>query len=412
MKSIEKKPRLGRKPLNQTGDMLLAPPLIGSNTQRGMQVFISYRRQDSGAACEHLHASLRQRFGGQRVFRDLVTIKAGEDYPAIIDRAIKNTSIFIALIGPHWLTVKSQGRRRLDHKDDPVRLEIESALRYGVTVIPVLVDGAKMPGRKDLPASLLELADRNAYELPWHQGIAKLQRRILQVEQERRVREAAQRAELERLDLSSGLPKTGKYAFNTVISAMEMALRKRGHKVSLDGDDLASSVKIISGRSFGEGFVEPDLFYVIDMVGVKAIGSHTRYVARSYPLRSFDEIPAHLKLDRPILVGVRVYGSWFRAPSSRTGVITLEDSEPAQGAIMAVLTAWDPAKDEFKLRTPWATWGRKGFAIMTRATAERSIDAHRMRSIEPTLVSRPFSSLSPGIAAKFAGKIEETRDED
>jgi TIR domain len=412
MSIAKSKPRLTRESGSKTGDMLLAPPLIGSDTQSQTRVFISYRRQDTRAACDHLHASLAQRFGGKRVFRDLLTIKPGEDYPAIIDGAIKNTSVFIALIGRHWLTLKSKGRRRLDYKDDPVRLEIESALRSRVTVIPVLVDGAKMPGRKDLPASLVDLADRNAYELPWHQGMTKLQRRILQVEQERTIREAAERAELERLDLTAEFSKTGKYAFNVVISAMEMSLRKQGHKVSLNGDDLASSVELITGRPLKQGFVEQDLFYVIDMVGVKAIRSPRRYVARSYPLRSFDEVPAQLKLNRPILVGVSVYESWFREPSSKTGVIDLADSESMQGGIMAVLAAWDPAKGELKLRTPWPTWGKKGFAIMTRAIAERSIDMQNMRSIEPAPMSKPFSSLLPKIAAKLAAKIAEENDED
>jgi len=405
----KRKPHLAR---SQTGEMLLAPPLIGGGTPSETRVFISYRRQDSLAACDHLHASLAQRFGGERVFRDLLTIKPGEDYPAVIDRAIKNTSVFIALIGRHWLTVKLKGRRRLDDRDDSVRLEIESALRYGVTVIPVLVDGAKMPGRKDLPTSLADLADRNAYELPWYQGMAKLQRRILQVEQERTIREAAERAELERLDLTSGFSKTGKSAFNVVISAMEMSLRKQGHNVSLDGDDLASSVETFTGRPLKQGFVQQDLFYLIDVVGVKALRTRRRYLARSYLLRSFDEVPAQLKLNRPILVGVSVYESWFREPSSRTGVINLADSEPIQGGIIGVLAAWDPAKGELKLRTPWPTWGKKGFAIMTRATAERSIDMKNMRSIEPAPMSIPFSSLSPQIAAKLAAKIAEKDDED
>ena len=47
-----------------------------------------------------------------------------------------------------------------------MRLEIERALeREGVEVIPVLVDGAKLPPREELPESLLALRRRNAFEL-------------------------------------------------------------------------------------------------------------------------------------------------------------------------------------------------------------------------------------------------------
>jgi hypothetical protein len=56
-------------------------------------------------------------------------------------------------------------RRRLDDPGDFVRLEIEVALARGVRVIPVLVDGARVPRRDQLPASLATLAARQAAEL-------------------------------------------------------------------------------------------------------------------------------------------------------------------------------------------------------------------------------------------------------
>jgi hypothetical protein len=59
------------------------------------------------------------------------------------------------MIGPQWLTVceregARQGQRRLDDPDDFVRIEVESALARGIPVIPVLVDGAKMPGAPEV----------------------------------------------------------------------------------------------------------------------------------------------------------------------------------------------------------------------------------------------------------------------
>jgi hypothetical protein len=57
------------------------------------------------------------------------------------------------------------GRTRLDNPGDFVRLEIEAALTRGVRVIPVLVDGARMPRPDQLPASLALLARRQAIEL-------------------------------------------------------------------------------------------------------------------------------------------------------------------------------------------------------------------------------------------------------
>jgi hypothetical protein len=59
-----------------------------------------------------------------------------------------------------------EGNRRLDKDTDWVRLEIERALaRSGVEVIPVLVDGAKLPPREELPPTLASLRRLNAFEL-------------------------------------------------------------------------------------------------------------------------------------------------------------------------------------------------------------------------------------------------------
>jgi TolA-binding protein len=74
--------------------------------------------------------------------------------------------VLIALIGPTWSTITDRrGRRRLDDPDDFVLHEIRAALEREIRVIPVLVDGAVMPDRYDLPEGLQGLARRNAVRL-------------------------------------------------------------------------------------------------------------------------------------------------------------------------------------------------------------------------------------------------------
>ena len=74
--------------------------------------------------------------------------------------------MLLALIGEQWLTITdAQGRRRLDDSNDFVRLEIEAALARNVRIIPILVDGARMPTTEELPDSLARLARRQALEL-------------------------------------------------------------------------------------------------------------------------------------------------------------------------------------------------------------------------------------------------------
>ena len=56
--------------------------------------------------------------------------------------------MIVVLIGPSWLSaVEEDGSRRLDNPRDWMVREIEAALAREVTVIPVLVDGARMPTR-------------------------------------------------------------------------------------------------------------------------------------------------------------------------------------------------------------------------------------------------------------------------
>jgi hypothetical protein len=97
---------------------------------------------------------------------DIEDIEAGADYGELIDRMSRTVDSMIVLIGPQWLVAHDRaGNRRLDDVDDFVRQEISAALQRSVRVIPVLVQGAVMPDRADLPAPLAGLARRNAIEL-------------------------------------------------------------------------------------------------------------------------------------------------------------------------------------------------------------------------------------------------------
>jgi hypothetical protein len=74
--------------------------------------------------------------------------------------------VLLAVIGERWLTITNEhGQRRLDNPEDYVRLEIETALRRNIRVIPILVDRAQMPRADQLPASLAGLVRRHALEL-------------------------------------------------------------------------------------------------------------------------------------------------------------------------------------------------------------------------------------------------------
>jgi hypothetical protein len=70
----------------------------------------------------------------------------------------------LVVIGKEWV-VDADGRRRLEEPDDYVTMEVASALRRNIRVIPVLVEGARMPTAADLPEALAPLTRRHAFEL-------------------------------------------------------------------------------------------------------------------------------------------------------------------------------------------------------------------------------------------------------
>jgi TIR domain len=127
------------------------------------RVFISYRRQESSGLAGRLYDRLAARFGDSQVFMDVDTIALGVDFAEVIAQAVSTCEVLLAVIGPRWLAaVDEDGRRRLDDPDDLVRLEIAAALERDIRVIPILVEGAVMPRRQQLPEALVRLARRNA----------------------------------------------------------------------------------------------------------------------------------------------------------------------------------------------------------------------------------------------------------
>jgi hypothetical protein len=129
-------------------------------------IFVNYRRNDSEGEAGRLFDYLTSRFNPESVFMDVAAIEPGRDFRKVIDQSVATCSILLAVIGTEWLELKdSAGRRRLDDVNDFVRIELASALRRDIPVIPVLVRGAKMPRPEQLPTDLKELAYRNAVEL-------------------------------------------------------------------------------------------------------------------------------------------------------------------------------------------------------------------------------------------------------
>lgn len=129
------------------------------------RLFISYRRSDCEGSAGRLADALALQFGRRRVFLDSAKIDFGADFVRVVAAEIARADIVLAVIGPQWLQAADDRGRRLERHDDPVRFELELALRSGKRVVPVLIDGAVMPAGEQLPPVLAALATRNAATL-------------------------------------------------------------------------------------------------------------------------------------------------------------------------------------------------------------------------------------------------------
>lgn len=129
------------------------------------EIFLSYRRADERGTTGRLYDHLAQAFGKEAIFYDVEKIPRGVDFREYIDQTIRKCKVVLVVIGPIWATLADSSGRRLDQANDPVRIEVETALRWNKKIIPVLTDDARMPAEADLPTTIERLAAQNASQM-------------------------------------------------------------------------------------------------------------------------------------------------------------------------------------------------------------------------------------------------------
>ena len=129
-------------------------------------IFINYRRDETGHVAGRLAQWLARAFGRDKIFVDVDSIPVGFDFVEYLSSQVAACDAMVSIVGSNWSKATDEnGRRRLDNPEDFVFLEIAAALARDIPVVPVLVDGARMPKESDLPDSLKPFARRNAIEV-------------------------------------------------------------------------------------------------------------------------------------------------------------------------------------------------------------------------------------------------------
>ena len=123
-------------------------------------VFISYRRNDAEKVAKRLYAGLASRMSSGLVYQDTANLQPGMRWPQALEEAVKTAGVLLAIIGKRWLD-----KERLADPEDWVRNEIRLAFASKVDVLPLLVSGASMPAKRDLPKDIQKLSEIQAFPL-------------------------------------------------------------------------------------------------------------------------------------------------------------------------------------------------------------------------------------------------------
>lgn len=125
------------------------------------KIFISYRREDAKAEARSIYQHLASIYGRDRIFMDVDSIQKGLDFTKVLEQSLEDTSVMLVLMGRTWLhAADERGERRLDDQADYVRLEIATALNRDIPIIPVRVEGARLPRIEELPDDIKGLVRR------------------------------------------------------------------------------------------------------------------------------------------------------------------------------------------------------------------------------------------------------------
>jgi hypothetical protein len=170
------------------------------------RLFISYRRDDSAGYAGRLYDRLEREFGRDHLVMDVDAIPLGANFVKVLGDEVAKCDLLLAIIGPGWLEARDEeGNRRLENPQDFVRIEIGTALKRGIPVIPILLEGTRIPKADQLPDDLKELPLRNGLNVRHVSFLDDLERLIRGLKREARrkaeeeaPRKAAEEAEARR----------------------------------------------------------------------------------------------------------------------------------------------------------------------------------------------------------------------
>jgi hypothetical protein len=136
-------------------------------------------------------------YGKGNVFMDIDSIPFGLDFREHIRETLDRCDVMVALVGPNWVGRDETGEHILN-ETDWVRIEIEAALNKKIPLIPLLIDGARMPKPDELPDPLKNFVfrqsaaiDRDNFRSQMDRVIASIDQHLAKLQHTRPIEESA-----------------------------------------------------------------------------------------------------------------------------------------------------------------------------------------------------------------------------
>jgi len=125
---------------------------------------------------------LRQELGGDLLFMDVDDIPLGVNFVKVLGEEVAKCDVLLAVMGAGWLDARDEdGHLRLENPHDFIRIEIAAALKRDIPVIPILLEGTRVPRVDQLPDDLRDLAVRNGlavHHASFHSDMERLIREL------------------------------------------------------------------------------------------------------------------------------------------------------------------------------------------------------------------------------------------
>jgi hypothetical protein len=119
-------------------------------------IAVAYHADSARDRSEHIIDYLQRQYGPGNVLR-AIPARDAADLRAQVESTMARRRVLVVILTPDWATAAAWRA-----PDDPAHIMIATALRRGLLITPLLVNGARMPSPGELPPDLAPFADRQA----------------------------------------------------------------------------------------------------------------------------------------------------------------------------------------------------------------------------------------------------------